>query len=361
MAEIKIKNLVKKFHGSVTAVDSLSLTIEDGEFVSFLGPSGCGKTTTLRMLAGLEEPTSGEISLDDTVFYSSVTGDYVPTEKRNMGLVFQSYALWPHMTVSDNIKFGLVQQNVPRNEQKERIDNVLNLLQIEKLRKRYSFQISGGQQQRVALARMLALRPNVLLLDEPLSNLDAQLRIEMRSELKRLHKKLGNTTIFVTHDQLEAMTLSTRIAVMSEGKLQQYGTPLEIYRKPENLFVAKFVGSPPVNIITKDISTQLFDSAIKFLKDSGLEDAADKTFYIGLRPEKTKVNESISSSWKITSSVAAMLPTGPEWILQTEADNTFFYSSISRDPDFEAGDKCTLEFMKEDFLLFDKDEKRIDF
>ncbi len=361
MAEIKIKNLVKKFHGSVTAVDSLSLTIEDGEFVSFLGPSGCGKTTTLRMLAGLEEPTSGEISLDDNVFYSSATGDYVPTEKRNMGLVFQSYALWPHMTVRDNIRFGLVQQNIPKKEQNERIDNVLKLLQIENLGKRYSFQISGGQQQRVALARMLALRPNVLLLDEPLSNLDAQLRIEMRSELKRLHKKLGNTTIFVTHDQLEAMTLSTRIAVMSQGQLQQYGSPLEIYRKPANLFVARFVGSPPINIITKDISSSLFNSALEYLENSGVGEAAGKAVYIGLRPEKARINESVNSSWMIEATVAAMLPTGPEWILQTEADNTFFFSSINRDPDFEAGDKCSVAFQREDFLLFDSNEQRIDF
>ena len=361
MAEIQIKNLVKTFHGGVTAVDSLSLTIEDGEFVSFLGPSGCGKTTTLRMLAGLEEPTSGEISLDDKNLYSSVTGDYVPTEKRSMGLVFQSYALWPHMTVRNNIRFGLVQQNIPRKEQDERIDNVLKLLQIEELGKRYSFQISGGQQQRVSLARMLAMRPNVLLLDEPLSNLDAQLRIEMRTELKRLHKKLGNTTIFVTHDQLEAMTLSTRIAVMNNGKLQQYGRPLEIYRKPANLFVAKFVGSPPVNIITNEISSKYFQSALNYLKDCGFTDAVEQTVTIGLRPEKIKINENKSDDWRMDATVAAMLPTGPDWILQTEKDNMFFYSSISRDPDFDSGDTCTLSFEKEDFLLFDKDDKRIDF
>ncbi len=360
MAEIKIKNLVKQFHGGVTAVDSLSLTIADGEFVSFLGPSGCGKTTTLRMLAGLEEPTSGEIELDDNMFFSSVTGAYTPTEKRNMGLVFQSYALWPHMTVWDNIKFGLVQKKVPKKEQKNRIRSVLKLLQIENLEKRYSFQISGGQQQRVALARMLALRPNVLLLDEPLSNLDAQLRIEMRSELKRLHKKLGNTTIFVTHDQLEAMTLSTRIAVMKDGKLQQYGTPLEIYRQPANLFVAKFVGSPPINLITRETSKELYSSIVSFLKESGSEEAADKVISIGIRPESIRINPTANdvskSSWKSEGTVAAMLPTGPEWILQIESDSIYFYCSIDTDPEFVSGDKCTLSFMKEDLLLFDEKE-----
>lgn len=363
MAEIRIKNLVKQFKGNVTAVDSLSLTIADGEFVSFLGPSGCGKTTTLRMLAGLEEPTSGEIELDEKVFYSSNSGDYVPTEKRNMGLVFQSYALWPHMTVWDNIRFGLSQQKVPRKEQDERIRSVLRLLQIEDLEKRYSFQISGGQQQRVALARMLALRPNVLLLDEPLSNLDAQLRIEMRSELKRLHEKLGNTTIFVTHDQLEAMTLSTRIAVMKDGTLQQYGTPLEIYRKPSNLFVAQFVGSPPINTITRESSSKLFTSAVAFLKGSGLGELADKIAFIGMRPEAIMVNPSDTTDsslyWKLEGTIAAMLPTGPEWILQVESDKQFFFCSLDSDPDFKSGDKCSICFHKKHFLLFDGDEKLI--
>jgi iron(III) transport system ATP-binding protein len=363
MAEIRIKNLVKQFQGSVTAVDSLSLTIADGEFVSFLGPSGCGKTTTLRMLAGLEEPTSGEIELDEKVFFSSSTGAYVPTEKRNMGLVFQSYALWPHMTVRDNIKFGLVQQKVPKKEQNDRIISVLRLLQIEDLEKRYSFQISGGQQQRVALARMLALRPNVLLLDEPLSNLDAQLRIEMRSELKRLHEKLGNTTIFVTHDQLEAMTLSTRIAVMRDGTLQQYGTPLEIYRKPSNLFVAQFVGSPPINTITKESSEKLFTSVVSFLKESGLGELTDTIDFIGMRPESIIVNSSektdSSEYWRQEGTIAAMLPTGPEWILQVESDNQFFFCSLGLDPNFNSGDKCTISFHKDDFLLFDGNEKLI--
>ncbi|MDX9802093.1 MAG: ABC transporter ATP-binding protein [Spirochaetia bacterium] len=364
MAEILIENLVKQYQGGVKAVDSLSLKIADGEFVSFLGPSGCGKTTTLRMLAGLEEPTAGQISLDDKVLFSSSTGAYVPPEKRGMGLVFQSYALWPHMTVWNNIRFGLVQQKIPKQEQTERIAAVIKLLQIEGLEKRYSFQISGGQQQLVSLARMLALQPNVLLLDEPLSNLDAQLRIEMRSELKRLHKKLNNTTIFVTHDQLEAMTLSTRIAVMKNGLLQQYGTPMDIYRKPANLFVAKFVGSPPINVLSMEKVPVLFNSAVNFLCDSGNTSLKDKIKTVTFRPEAIKINlpqeEKNNKQWEINASIAAILPTGPEWGLQIEADSLHLFSQLNVEPQFNTGDNCTVTIDKKDFLVFDKDDKRID-
>lgn len=358
MAEIHIHNLVKKFQGNVTAVDSLSLTIADGEFVSLLGPSGCGKTTTLRMLAGLEEPTSGEILLDDKVLFSSRTGEYIPPEKRGMGMVFQSYALWPHMTVSENIRFGLIQHKVPKDEQSERIKTVLKLLQIEDLGKRYSYQMSGGQQQRVALARMLALQPNTLLLDEPLSNLDAQLRIEMRSELKRLHERLNNTTVFVTHDQLEAMTLSTHIAVMRDGKLQQYDTPMEIYRKPANLFVAKFVGSPPINIITEESSPELFGSAKKHLGRK----AANAT-QIAFRPESMVVNpENVNQKdqWYMKGKVVAILPTGPEWILQLESGSALMFASTDSEPKFSMGDNCTIAIKTDAMLMFDQDEVRVD-
>lgn len=358
MAEIHIRNLVKKFQGNVTAVDSLCLSIADGEFVSLLGPSGCGKTTTLRMLAGLEEPTSGEILLGDQVLFSSSSGEYVPPEKRGMGMVFQSYALWPHMTVWDNIRFGLIQQKVPREEQHEIITSVIKLLQIEGLEKRYSYQISGGQQQRVALARMLALRPNTLLLDEPLSNLDAKLRIEMRSELKRLHERLNNTTVFVTHDQLEAMTLSTRIAVMRDGKLQQYGTPMEIYRKPANLFIAEFVGSPPINIITEELAPQLFASAKKHLGRK-----ADDAKKIAFRPECMVINpkeEGGKEQWYIKGKVVAILPTGPEWILQIESESVLMFASMDTEPRFDMGDNCTISIPTDALLMFDEGEVRID-
>ncbi len=356
MATITITKLTKVFPNAVRAVDNFSLSIEDGEFVSLLGPSGCGKTTTLRMLAGLEDPTEGQICLDDTFLYHSGTGAYVPTEKRQMGLVFQSYALWPHMTVTGNIAFGLVMHHVPKAEQRQRIADVFKLLQIEGLEKRYSFQISGGQQQRVALARMLALRPNVLLLDEPLSNLDARLRIEMRTELKRLHERLKTTTVFVTHDQLEAMTMSTRIAVMSQGELQQYGTPMDIYRHPANLFVAKFVGSPPINVLEKDEENGLFASAREYLLGTGGRSEAGEARHLAFRPEAVRIGSSEAPAeglWQSRAAVAAILPTGPEWIVQTQVGNTLIFCREDSQPTYSTGDNCTITVEPSAFHIFD--------
>ena len=209
MSEIKLNSLVKNFGGNSLAVDNLSVTFPSGEFVCLLGPSGCGKTTTLRMIAGLERPDSGEIFCGDQTYFSSNTGEYLKTEKRNLGLMFQSYALWPHMTVFQNIVFGLDMKNQSSSEKEKRFEELEKLFQLKNLKNRYPSELSGGQQQRVALARMLAVNPNLLLLDEPLSNLDSNLRLEMRAELKRLHQTLGCTIIFVTHDQMEAMTLAT--------------------------------------------------------------------------------------------------------------------------------------------------------
>jgi len=356
MATIEINGLTKIFQGEVKAVDNLSLSIADGEFVSLLGPSGCGKTTTLRMLAGLEEATAGEIRLDDTVLFNSKTAAFVPPEKRNMGLVFQSYALWPHMTVTGNIAFGLDMHHVPKSEQHDRIEAVIKLLQIEGLEKRYSFQISGGQQQRVALARMLALEPNVLLLDEPLSNLDARLRIEMRTELKRLHERLKTTTVFVTHDQLEAMTMSTRIAVMRDGHLQQYGTPMEIYRNPANLFVAQFVGSPPINVLAEKEANGLFGSAREFLSGGPAKNVAGDIQHIAFRPEAVRIEspDSVSNGkWRARAEVAAILPTGPEWIVQTQVGDTLLFSREDREPAYSTGDNCTITVEASAFHLFD--------
>ncbi len=234
---------------SANAVSDLDLEIRDGEFMCLLGPSGCGKTTTLRMIAGLENLSGGEIRIGERLVDSVMDGVFVPPEKREMGLVFQSYALWPHMTIERNTDFGLRLRKLPKAEREARVEQVMQALDIAKYRDRYPSQLSGGQQQRVALARMLAVNPGVLLLDEPLSNLDARLRLEMRAELKRIHKEFKTTIVFVTHDQWEAMTLATTIAVMNNGTLQQMGTPNEIYDRPANRFVAEFVGSPPINII----------------------------------------------------------------------------------------------------------------
>ncbi len=248
MPEIKLVNITKRFGKSI-AVDNLSITIKDGEFVSLLGPSGCGKTTTLRMIAGLETPTEGEIYIDDRCVFSSKDAIDVSPDKRDVGFLFQNYALWPHMTVYKNIAFGLENMKWDKKKIDERVQELVKMLKIEEFLERYPSELSGGQQQRVAIARTLSTGPKVLFMDEPLSNLDAKLRMEMRTELKRLHLETGATFVYVTHDQLEAMTLSTKICLLKEGILQQYQPPLEVYRNPANYFVADFVGAPNINIM----------------------------------------------------------------------------------------------------------------
>ncbi|MEV4257551.1 ABC transporter ATP-binding protein, partial [Spirillospora sp. NPDC049652] len=249
MSAITLSEVVKQYPGGHVAVRNLDLTIPDGSFTCLLGPSGCGKTTTLRMIAGLEQPTAGEIRVGDRVLDAVGRGVYVPPEKRGMGLVFQNYALWPHLTVLRNVEFGLRMRKVPAAARRERAMEALRKVRVAECADRYPSQLSGGQQQRVALARMLAVDPEVLLLDEPLSNLDARLRLEMRTELKRIHDETGATVVFVTHDQMEAMTMATHVAVMNEGELQQVAPPVEMYERPGNRFVAEFVGSPPMNVV----------------------------------------------------------------------------------------------------------------
>lgn len=248
MSIIKLKNLTKTF-GAEKAIDRINLTIDNGDFLTLLGPSGCGKTTTLRCLSGLEEPDGGEIYIDDTCIFSYEQGISIPPGSRHLGLVFQNYALWPHMTVNQNIAFGLRKANLEKSIKEQRIKDVLAMVSLESFANRYPHELSGGQQQRVAVARMVITQPNILLFDEPLSNLDAKLRMTLRAELKRMHMTLEATTVYVTHDQIEAMTLSTRIAVMNAGIIQQVGTPHEIYQFPSNIFVADFMGNPATNLI----------------------------------------------------------------------------------------------------------------
>jgi multiple sugar transport system ATP-binding protein len=247
-AAIRIKHLTKRF-GKVVAVDDFSLDIEPGSFLTMLGPSGCGKTTLLRCIAGLEDPDGGEIHIGNKLVFSHREGISVPPGQRNLGLVFQNYALWPHMTVYKNMTFALEIQKLSREEMDERVRESLAEVQMEGYADRYPREMSGGQQQRIALARMLAYRPKVFLMDEPLSNLDARLRMDMRAELKHLHHIAGATTVYVTHDQVEALTMSSQIAVMKEGLLQQLGTPDRVYHYPANLFVADFIGNPKVNLL----------------------------------------------------------------------------------------------------------------
>ena len=249
MPKIVLTDVTKRW-GNFYAVDHLDLVIDDCSFVTLLGPSGCGKTTTLRMIAGLETPTSGRIEIGDTVVFDSERGINVPPNKRHVGFLFQNYALWPNMTVYQNIAFGLKnQKKYTKQEIDEIVARVARVVKIEMFMDRYPSELSGGQQQRVAIARTLAPEPEVIFMDEPLSNLDAKLRLEMRSELQRLHLTTGRTFVYVTHDQMEAMTLATKICLIDNGLLQQFDAPLNVYSRPNNLFVADFVGSPSINFV----------------------------------------------------------------------------------------------------------------
>src|SRR4249920_3341751 len=247
MAQVVLKDLNKKFD-EVHAVKDVNLTIRDKEFMVFVGPSGCGKTTTLRMVAGLEEITAGEISIGDRVVND------LPPKDRDIAMVFQNYALYPHMSVYDNMAFGLKMRKFPKTEIAKRVQDAAEILGIQELLKRKPRQLSGGQRQRVAVGRAIVRHPQVFLFDEPLSNLDAKLRVQMRVELKRLHESLETTAIYVTHDQVEAMTLGDRVVVMKDGRVQQVGEPLELYGQPVNKFVASFIGSPAMNFVDVQVS-----------------------------------------------------------------------------------------------------------
>jgi len=285
---IIIKNLTKKF-GKVVALDHVNLTIDPGTFVTLLGPSGCGKTTLLRCVAGLEDPDDGEIYIGDTLIFSHQKGVSVPPGQRDLGLVFQNYALWPHMTVDKNITFALEIQKMPKEDMDKRVKEALKEVRMEGYEERYPREMSGGQQQRIALARMLAYRPKVFLMDEPLSNLDARLRMDMRSEIKRLHHIAGATTIYVTHDQVEALTMSTSIAVMKEGVIQQFDIPDNVYHYPANLFVADFIGNPKVNLLHGEIDGKNLVDLGDFHIKVDTHRASGKVV-VGVRPEDISVS-----------------------------------------------------------------------
>lgn len=319
---IEVKNLTKRY-GEVVALDNQSITVEAGEFLALVGPSGCGKTTLLRCISGLEEPEEGEISIQGETVFSQNEGILTPAGKRNVGMVFQSYALWPHMTVLDNVGFGLAQQKMPADEIKKVVKSVLRDLQMESMETRFPFELSGGQQQRVALARLLASKPPVFLMDEPLSNLDVRLRLDMRSEIKRLHYESDATTIYVTHDQIEALTMASKIAVMKDGRIQQLAAPMEVYKKPANIFVAKFVGMPSINLLpakTVHLNGQLWldMETIKVLAPWPID---QEETIVAVRPENFEVflePEEDAAQF----SVYAVLPSGPEVIIHARSQDT---------------------------------------
>ena len=353
MSEIKLNSLVKNFGGNSLAVDNLSVTFPSGEFVCLLGPSGCGKTTTLRMIAGLERPDSGEIFCGDQTYFSSNTGEYLKTEKRNLGLMFQSYALWPHMTVFQNIVFGLDMKNESSSEKDKRFEELEKLFQLKNLKNRYPSELSGGQQQRVALARMLAVNPNLLLLDEPLSNLDSNLRLEMRAELKRLHQTLGCTIVFVTHDQMEAMTLATSIAVMNKGIIEQLAKPMEIYKNPKSLFVAKFVGSPQMNIVDFNDGEQL---ALSLLSKTKFEKNNVKT--LGIRPESIKLTS--KDNGDINGKIETIQPTGADWIVGLNISGKSIFAISSDQPPGNENDTIGLSFKLDGLHAFDRNDLKLE-
>jgi ABC-type sugar transport system ATPase subunit len=355
MHRIELKHVSKNF-GKVKAVDDLSIVVEPGTFVTLLGPSGCGKTTVLRMIAGLEEPDAGEILIDGKIVSSHDQGIFVAPAQRGLGLVFQSYALWPHMTVYQNVAFGLELAKQPKSEINHRVGEILRDLQIGEMQDRYPQEMSGGQQQRVALARMLAPKPGIFLLDEPLSNLDARLRVDMRSELKRLHRDTQATTVYVTHDQLEALTMSTHIAVLRAGRLQQHACPGEVYRAPTNLFVADFIGNPKINLLDAHavpesgavrLKCNAFEIGVLPIRASGPVVAA-------VRPEDIRISlEKIPDTPEFTT--YSVLPAGSEVIVTARCGDTNVVVKETRDIHVEMDRPIWLTFDTRKINLYDKE------
>ena len=288
---VVVENLTKRF-GDMVAVDDVSFSVARGELLCLLGPSGCGKTTLLRMLAGLLEPTAGEIYLNGTCVYSSTKGIYTAPANRGIGMMFQNYALWPHMTVRDNITYGLRTKKVPKSEAATRLADASKMMNIETYLDRYPAELSGGQQQRVALARMVVVQPRIFLMDEPLSNLDAKLRVHTRVELRRIQQALNTSGVYVTHDQEEALALADQIAVMSEGAILHLGPPEEIYENSRHIFVASFLGSPPPNFIESRIVGRDGASVVDvpdFGRITLSRRVAEQDVVIALRPEYCRV------------------------------------------------------------------------
>ena len=349
---ITIKNLTKRF-GDVTAVNDVSLIIQPGSFLTLLGPSGCGKTTLLRCIAGLEDPNEGEIVIGDKLVFSSARGISLPPGQRDLGLVFQNYALWPHMKVDKNITFALEIQKLPKDEMRKRMMEALAEVQMEGFEDRYPREMSGGQQQRIALARMLAYRPKVFLMDEPLSNLDARLRMDMRTELKRLHHSSAATTVYVTHDQMEAMTMSTKIAVMKLGVIQQMDTPDMVSHFPANLFVADFIGNPKVNLLSGWVSG-------KNTVDVGKFNVPVKTFrqtgdvVLGIRPEDILISET-SIPNGVEFQAYSVLPSGSDTTIIARKGDTELTVKENGVSKIKMDQKIWLSFNEDCTNLYDKE------
>lgn len=350
--KITLKNLTKRFEeGNDFAVKDVNLTIEDGELVSFLGPSGCGKTTILKMIAGLIDQTEGTILFDDKDIGK------IPVDKRNIGMVFQNYALYPHMTAFDNIAFPLKIKKRPKAEIKERVNKIANFLEVQNLLTKKPGALSGGEQQRVAIGRALIKNPDVLLMDEPLSNLDKKLRVQTREEIKRIQKELGITTIFVTHDQEEASAISDKILLLKKGEVQQFGSPNEIYREPVNLFAAKFIGMIEINIFEACIENKILkikDLDCNIPIGSEVEDL--KNIFIAIRPEDIRINNEKPDFY---ASISLKENMGKDEILTCLCTNKEFKLYVSPELNLHTGNKIGLEFLKNKILIFNESGNRM--
>lgn len=348
MAELKLEHIYKTYDKDVTAVKDFNLHIQDKEFIVFVGPSGCGKSTTLRMIAGLEEITAGDFYIDD-----ARVNDVAPKD-RDIAMVFQNYALYPHMSVYDNMAFGLKLRKFPKAEIERRVQEAAKILGLEAYLDRKPKALSGGQRQRVALGRAIVRDAKVFLMDEPLSNLDAKLRVQMRAEIAKLHQRLQTTTIYVTHDQTEAMTMATRIVVMKDGVIHQVGSPKEVYEKPENIFVGGFIGSPAMNffsgkiigehIAIGDIKLLIPEGKLKSLKDQGYD---GNEVVLGIRPEDIHdepvfLESAPGSTFNAHIEVSELL--GAETMLYSQLAGQDFIARIDSRSDIKAGQKLDLAF-----------------
>ncbi|MFN6513144.1 MAG: ABC transporter ATP-binding protein [Nostoc sp. CreGUA01] len=357
MANVRLEDIKRRFN-NVTAIEDITFEIPDGEFWVLVGPSGCGKSTILRTIAGLENATSGKLFIGDRLVNN------IPARQRDVAMVFQNYALYPHMTVAQNIAFGLQMRKVDSKIIQDRVVNVARSLSLENLLDRKPKQLSGGQQQRVALGRAIAREPQVFLLDEPLSNLDAQLRDDTRAELKQLHQELGITTIYVTHDQVEAMTLADKIVVLNRGRIQQIGDPQSIYARPANQMVATFLGSPPMNILPAiyqndrfDVSGQLF--AIPAVVQERLHLRQGQGLNLGIRPEHLKIHTdselSTENSALLQVEVKLVEPLGRETLIRAglPSSTTVLNIQTSGDVRPRPGDRLSLELDLNELFVFD--------
>ena len=349
MSKIIIKNLEKSF-GDNRVINNFNIDIKDGEFIVLVGPSGCGKSTLLRMVSGLESIDQGEIFLD-----SKLINNLIPS-KREIAMVFQSYALYPHMNVFENMSFGLKMEKISKSEINQKVNHAATTLQIKDLLERKPKQLSGGQRQRVAIGRAITRNPKVFLFDEPLSNLDAALRSEMRVEISKLHKKLNSNIIYVTHDQIEAMTLADRIVVLNKGNIEQFGTPSEIYSDPNNIFVAEFIGSPKMNIIkinkeqiTNSNTLKLFNNNITF-ENFKFEDE----IYLGIRPEDISLKK--AHEIQLTVKIDLIENLGFEKIIYSKASDNQIIIKSSENINEKS---VIISFSKDKVLFFDKNKNRI--